>query len=149
MRTRGPCLGMFLLGARATLVGTLSCSWNNQDFSDEETFARLAHESSDGSNEFAVDTLLTMVGSLSVIHNSYGGYTQRRNHLGNRIQIQIHHAFRRYVIQRSDELGTNMPVCSTALSPNELPYRAQTMKSSPSTTKTSRQYKTVCYVEIN
>ena len=113
MGTRGPCLGMFRLGARAN-VGRKTCpwSWTNQDLSDEETFARVTHESSDG-NDFAVDTLnraddfcdpQPVFGWLPCTpQSSWKPCTDTSTSGGS-------YAFRRYVIHWSSKLGTNMRV---------------------------------------
>ena len=67
-------------------------SWNNQDLSEEEAFAHLTHESIDGSNDFAVDTLNRTDegwGSFRDPQLVPWGYPSRRSHLGSRTLIQL------------------------------------------------------------
>ena len=80
------------------------------------------------SNDIPVDTLdHTDDGwGFFMIHNKFlHGYPLHRNHRGNRIQINTSggsYAFRKYLIKRSNELGTNMPV---TVEPLEVPSSAE------------------------
>ena len=84
-------------GQRWTEPG--SWSWINQDLTDEETFAFLPYEAS-GLQWYSLlipSNIRTMAGALLVIHHQFlQVYPLRRNHLGNRIQIQIHQEARRH-----------------------------------------------------
>ena len=86
-----------------------SWSWNNQDLSDEETFARLTRVSSDGSNGLAVDAPnRTDDGSSFCDPQQFlRSYPPRRNHLGNRRQIQVHQETRTHQEDVSSKGQTN------------------------------------------
>ena len=97
-------------------------SWSSQDLSDEETFARVTRESSDesksncglfwaakpvNSNSTPVDTFrhpqTVPPSSPSTPQSPWQPYTDTNTSGGS-------YQFRRYVIKRSNELDTNMPV---------------------------------------
>ena len=124
MGTGGPCLGMFRLGARQRWTEPSPWSWNNQGFSDEENFAHLTDESSDGSESNCgpfwapkpVDSNNIPVDTFKHTDDGWCSYCDpqpRRHHLGNRIQIPSHREARTHseeMSSRLNELDTNMPV---------------------------------------
>ena len=131
MGTRGPRLGIVLVGSQGNVGWNLiPRKWNNQDLSDDETFARLTHESSDGSNDFAVDTLNRTGDGWGSFRDPQpvppGVTLPRSSHLGNRIQIQVHQEARTHAedmsSRRSNELSTNMPVI---VEPLEVPSSSE------------------------
>ena len=121
-----------------------SWSWNNQDVSDEETFAHLTHESSDGSESncgpfwapMLVDSNDIPVATFNLTGDGWGSfcdpqpappglpstpqsswqtYTDRNTSGGL-------DAFRRYVLKRSHELAAKMQVI---VEPLEVPSSSE------------------------